>query len=390
MKISYLKILTVVPYVLIWQVSFILHLDRLVTVAILLFPVIFLRRRDVRLNRIPIYAIILSIFFIFMLIEPAVAYGKAALQFSSYDLLHNMLYAFLFPLSMISLLHGVILKPLWKKPFAGMSLTAAVYVLSVTPASLFLDASGLASLLLFNISFLVVMSYYIGFLYLKSDFNILSSYLFLTVYSVFLIMNVSVTVSKLFNLVWEVISLSVMLFLTDRIIKGSLRINRVFRYRKKLYRKKEKSTLVLFAGIMILLVMLVVLPVLTQESHYVIADPTDSMYPVIQPGSLLFVTHENASQVKVGSVIVFNAPWESGTLYAHQVINITHQKGVEYFVTKGVNNPAKDPLPVPSGDLVGKVYFALPYAGYLLIYSKVTAAIILVVVGIFYFKDSRS
>lgn len=390
MRKSSFSLLLAIPYIVIWQISYAMHIDRFIMILPLMFPLLFLRRSDVKLNKSVFYSILLSAVFIFMLIEPGVAYGKAHLSIATFDIFHNLLYAFLFSISIIAMLHLVVLKNLWNRPFAGMTLTALVYVLSITPYQLFFNLSGLASLLLFNIAFLVVFSYFIGFLYLKSNMNLLSSLLFLLIYSIFLVLNVNVQVSKLFNLVWEVISLTVLLYLSDRLLKESIRIKRAFKSKRVVFRKKDSSIPVIFGGIVIVLLILVVMPFITQESHYAIADPTDSMYPVIQPGSLLFVSHIDANQVKVGTIIVFNAPWENGTLFAHEVINITYNKGVEYFVTKGVNNPAKDPLPVPVSDLVGKVALSVPYAGYLLIYSKFTAAVILIVAGVFYFRESKA
>lgn len=389
MRRSQWKLLTIIPYVLLLQAEYFFHINQYLIIIILLFPLLFTRRRDYKLNSPAYYSLLLALIFIFMLVEPAIAYGKAHLSIDTTGLLGSLLYTFMFSASLISMIHGVLLKTLWKRPMMALLLSSLIYVLSVTPVQLFFSLSGLPSLLLFNVAFLVVFSLLIGFMYLKSNFNLLSPLLFLLVYSVFLVLNVNVQVSKLFNLVWEVISLSVLLFLTDRLMKESVRVKRALRAKRVVYKKKDNTTPVIFAGIMVALLLLVVLPLVTHESHYVIADPTDSMYPQIQPGSLLFIEHIDVNQVKVGDVIVFNAPWENGTLFAHEVINITHTNGHEYFITKGINNPAKDPLPVSTGNLVGQVYFSLPYVGYVLIYSQLTAAVVIFIIGVFYFREAR-
>lgn len=389
MKKTTQYLLTVVPYVLLWQLEYYYQLDKFVVVLILMFPLLFMRWKDMKLNRGVIYAAILGIAFIFMLVEPAVVYGKAHINISSYNLPQGILYSVLFSISLISMIHGVILKGTWRRPFLGMSLTAAVYVISVTPIQLLLNLGGIATLLLFNISFIVVLSYYLGFLYLKSNRNALTSMTFLTLYSLFLVLNINVEVSKYFNLVWEVISLSVLLFITELLLKESIRIKRTFRTKRVVFKKKDNSVPVILSGVIVVFLLLVFMPLITHESHYAIADPTDSMYPVIHPGSLLLVSHINPGQVQNGTIIVFNSPWENGTLFAHQVIGLKHANGVEYFITKGVNNPAKDPLPVPANDLVGKVSLAIPYLGYFLIYSKISVAVILVVIGISYFRETR-
>lgn len=390
MKKVTVSLISVIPYIGIWQVGYYFQLNKFLVIVILLFPLFFVKRKDFKLNTSVLLSVFLSIAFLFMLIEPGVAYGKAHIGFTSYDFLQSILYSILFSISLISMIFGVVLNSLWKRPFGGMTLTALIYVFSITPLNLFFNLNGLASLLLFNVSFLVVLSYFLGFLYLKSNRNLLPPLLFLTIYLLFLVTNVNIEVSKFFNLVWEVVSLSVLLFITDHILKESIPIKRAFKSKRVVFRKRDNSRNVIFAGIFIVFFLLVLMPLLTQETHYAIADPTNSMYPVIQPDSLLLVSHIEASQVHTGTVIVFNAPWENGTLYAHQVINITYIHGEEYFVTKGVNNPAKDPMPVPVTDLVGKVSLAIPYAGYALIYSKVTAAVILVIIGVSYFRESRN
>ncbi len=385
-----LKLLFTIPYVLTWQFEYFFHLNSFFVVGILLFPILFVKKRDFRYDRSFVHSLLFGIVFVFMLIEPAIAYGKVHFSGLSLDFFPNLVYTLLFSLSIVTMNQGIVVRTLWRKPMLALTLSSVVYVLSVTPVQSFFQISGLAPLLLFNVSFLVVFNFLIGFMYLKSKFNQLSPLIFIFIYSFFLILNINVQVSKLFNLVWEIIALSVILYLSERVMKESILIKRAFKSSRTVFKKKDRTTPVIFAGIMVILVLIVVMPLVTHESHYVIADPTDSMYPEITPGSLLFVSHISLNEVRVGDIIVFKAPWENGTLFAHEVINITHSQGQEYFITKGINNPAKDPLPVPSQDLVGQVYFVLPYVGYVLIYSQLTAAVILLIAGALYFREARS
>jgi signal peptidase len=389
MKKSLARMLLLFPYVGIWQLGYYEHLNEYLVVFVALFPLVFLKRSDFRLDRTSFLSALFGIFFIFLLVEPGIAYGK--LEFSRiYGMvfLQTLGYSLLLIISLLAMIHGIVLKGLWKRPFAGMAITAVIYIMTITPVSLFLDIGDLVQLILFSQTFIVVLSFYLGFLYLKSNFNMIPGMVFLGIYTVFVSLGISVLVSNLFNLVWEVIALSVILFISDKTIREPATIKRIFRS-KRVVRKRNSSIAIIVAGLLVLLILLVVLPVVTQESHYVIADPTDSMYPVIDPGSLLFVSHISPGDVRVGTIIVFNAPWATGTLYAHQVIGVNYSNGVEYFTTKGVNNPAKDPLPVPASDLVGQVSFSVPYLGYILIYNQVTAAVILVSAGVFYAFDLK-
>lgn len=382
------KIWLLLPYIALWQTGYFFTIPKVLIAALSLFVIPFLIRSDFRISRATFLSIFYGLLFIVLLIEPGIALSKLQLNINERGVLQAVFFSVLFAFSIISLMHGIILKALWKRPFYGMTVSAIVYVLSVTPFTLFTEISGLPELILFNTSFVMVLSYYMGFLFLKSNLKILPGIIFLEIYSVFSSLGISITSSQLFLLVWQIISISVVLFVTELTIKEPVRIKRIFKT-KKVRNKTKISPAVVIGGLSVLFLLIVVLPIATHETHYAIADPTDSMYPVIRPGSMLIVTHIEPSSVNVGTIIVFHSPWDNGTLFAHQVIGIENKSGTEYFITKGVNNPAKDPLPVPAGDLVGKVYTAIPYIGYTLIYSKITAAIVLIVVGASFATDIK-
>ena len=388
MRYSRARILLLLPYIGLWQLGYYEHLNEYIVVLVSLFPLLLLKKRDFRVDRTSLFSVFYGIVFVFLLLEPGIVYGKIDFSPLTYLLFPTLIHSLLLVVSLLSMIHGIVLKNLLKHPFLGMALTALVYIMAITPFSIFINVGGLIQLILFDLTFIVVLSFYLGFLYLKSNFNILPGIIFLGIYTAFVSLGVSVLVSRLFNLVWEVIALSVMLFIADKTIREPATIKRIFKSKRRT-RKKDSSIVVIAAGLIVMLILLVVLPTVTQESHYAIADPTDSMYPVIEPGSLLLVSHINPDGVKVGTIIVFNAPWENGTLFAHEVVGIYYDKGVEYFITKGVNNPAKDPLPVPVSDLVGQVSLSVPYLGYVLIYNQITAAAILVCAGIFYAVDIK-
>ncbi len=70
---------------------------------------------------------------------------------------------------------------------------------------------------------------------------------------------------------------------------------------------------------------------------------TNSMDPVIDIGSnALQIVPQNESQIQVGDIISYNSNLEYATII-HRVINIGHDDGGWYAVTKGDNNPSPDP-----------------------------------------------
>ena len=81
---------------------------------------------------------------------------------------------------------------------------------------------------------------------------------------------------------------------------------------------------------------------------------TDSMYPEIESGDLIFIKSEKAENVKVGDVISFFDPDGNGTsVVTHRVVEIVNDGGLR-FRTKGDANNTEDPSLVPAGNLVGK------------------------------------
>ena len=95
------KLLTSIPYVGLLQAEYFFHLNQYLIILILMFPLLFTRRRDYKLDKSTGYSLLLSVIFIFMLIEPAIAYGKAHFNIVQTGLLGNFLYTLLFSVSLI-------------------------------------------------------------------------------------------------------------------------------------------------------------------------------------------------------------------------------------------------------------------------------------------------
>lgn len=90
---------------------------------------------------------------------------------------------------------------------------------------------------------------------------------------------------------------------------------------------------------------------------------TDSMFPDIKSGDLIFTKTADADEVKVGDTISFTDPAGNGTsIVTHQVIEIYEEDGVTYFRTKGINNNTEDRLSVPESKLIG-IYTGIRLAG---------------------------
>ena len=82
---------------------------------------------------------------------------------------------------------------------------------------------------------------------------------------------------------------------------------------------------------------------------------TDSMYPDIKSGDLIFTKTADADEIEVGDVISFTDPAGNGTsIVTHQVIEIHVIEGEIYFETQGTNNNTPDRIYVSTDDLIGE------------------------------------
>jgi signal peptidase I len=95
-----------------------------------------------------------------------------------------------------------------------------------------------------------------------------------------------------------------------------------------------------------------------------------SMVPKLQVGSLAFERPVDASSVRVGDVITFSDPYVRGRLVTHRIIRIVRTDHGLAYRTKGDANPTRDPWTIALPAQVGKVSFSVPYAGYLLVYTR--------------------
>lgn len=90
-----------------------------------------------------------------------------------------------------------------------------------------------------------------------------------------------------------------------------------------------------------------------------------SMEPELRVGSLAVTRPIESQDILVGDIITFNPRGVTlgENLVSHRVIGIGRNSPL-YFETKGDANDKADPFIVPARNLVGKVCFHTPYAGY--------------------------
>ena len=109
---------------------------------------------------------------------------------------------------------------------------------------------------------------------------------------------------------------------------------------------------------------------------------TESMYPTLLPGDLIFDTAvKDASQLREQDVITY---WTvingERVLNTHRIHQIYDGGGYLIFETKGDNNTATDPLTVHESEIVGKYATRVPGLGKVFDYLQTSTGFLLVVV----------
>src|SRR5699024_10240028 len=90
---------------------------------------------------------------------------------------------------------------------------------------------------------------------------------------------------------------------------------------------------------------------------------SNSMNPIYETGDLVLSKTEDPLHVEKGDIITFT-PYPS-TYVTHRVEDVLDVNGERTFITKGDNKNVADEEPVQAENLVGKVLFHIPYAGYI-------------------------
>ena len=108
---------------------------------------------------------------------------------------------------------------------------------------------------------------------------------------------------------------------------------------------------------------------------------TDSMYPNIQSGDLIFCHTEEPENNQKGDVIAFFDPAGNGTsIVTHSVAEVTKANGQIAWITRGMANNANDAVPVPVDKLVGVYQMRIPGLGNVVMFMKSTAELVICVV----------
>ncbi len=103
---------------------------------------------------------------------------------------------------------------------------------------------------------------------------------------------------------------------------------------------------------------------------------SDSMYPEIQKGDLIFGRVVSPEKVQVGDVISFFDPEsKTGAVVTHRVTDITMDGGLS-FTTKGDANSIKDSEQIPADKVIGVYKTRIRGAGKIAMFMQTTTGFI--------------
>jgi len=110
-----------------------------------------------------------------------------------------------------------------------------------------------------------------------------------------------------------------------------------------------------------------------------------SMMPTIPIGSVVAVKSVEASTIKVGDIITFRTGAEGDKVATHRVVEVSNGSGALSFRTAGDSNANPDGNAVLAENVVGKVWFHVPFLGYLssFVTTRLGFILLIVVPGIF-------
>ncbi|TFD85989.1 signal peptidase I [Cryobacterium serini] len=112
-----------------------------------------------------------------------------------------------------------------------------------------------------------------------------------------------------------------------------------------------------------LAVVLVVIPRATGATPLTVL--TSSMEPGLPPGTLVIVRPVAAEALRLGDVVTYQMESGDARVVTHRIISIASSSdGSRSFIVQGDNNSAPDDDPVLAEQIQGRLWYAVPYVGY--------------------------
>jgi signal peptidase len=144
---------------------------------------------------------------------------------------------------------------------------------------------------------------------------------------------------------------------------------------KRTYKILEKALYAFFIVVILLLVWSL-LPI--KGAPRLLAVLSGSMEPTIHTGSVVVIVPE--SQYTVGDIVTFGPDTRTQVPTTHRIVSDRAEEGVILFTTKGDANNSPDTAEIKQSDILGKVLFSIPFAGYVIDFVRQPIGFVIVVI----------
>lgn len=135
----------------------------------------------------------------------------------------------------------------------------------------------------------------------------------------------------------------------------------------------------IFIACIALIALLLVFSIFPITGNYkVLIVQSGSMAPAIKTGSVVIV--KPVSDYKIGDVITFGQATKTKAPTSHRIYDIKVVDGQPVYITKGDANNAPDAKEISKSEIIGKVLFDVPYAGYAVDAAKKPLGFMLIIV----------
>lgn len=131
-----------------------------------------------------------------------------------------------------------------------------------------------------------------------------------------------------------------------------------------------------FVGLIAALLVISVFPV--TGNYKLMTVISGSMAPNIGVGSVVMVKPMN--DYKIGDVITFGPYSKTKAPTTHRIYDMKVIDGEPVYITKGDANNAPDTREIQKKDIIGKVLFNLPFAGYAVDFAKKPIGFALIII----------
>ena len=141
----------------------------------------------------------------------------------------------------------------------------------------------------------------------------------------------------------------------------------------KISHKKVTKKIFKYIMLNVLIILFIINLILSFEENthifgiYMFNIVSGSMEPTLEIDDVVVVQKCEPSQLQIGDIITFQ---QEGRTISHRILDITKEKNIIKFRTKGDNNEIPDSDLVPESQVYGKVLFSIKKIGKIISYIQ--------------------